>query len=223
MTKPRIPETDQGIQGELLIETYDQFSRYMRDKGLLGWNDLLTIGIDHGHALEIGPGPGYLGLEWLARSKNTCLIGLDISSDMVNLAENNARAYNLAKRTEYVLSSGDDLPFEDDYFDAVFTNGSLHEWANPQGTFNEIWRVLKPGGMVHISDLRRDMAAPIRWIMWLICQPKEIRPGFITSLNAAYTPNELHDLLTVTAMKSCTVNPTPFGLSIQGCKNGLAG
>ncbi|MBN1304769.1 MAG: class I SAM-dependent methyltransferase [Anaerolineales bacterium] len=222
MTKPRVPETDQGIQGELLVETYDQFSQNMRDKGLLGWNDLLAAGIDHGHALEIGPGPGYLGLEWLACTNHTHLTGLDISPDMINLAEENARAYNLSDRTTYVLSSGDNLPFEDDYFDAVFTNGSLHEWAKPQGTFNEIWRVLKPGGRVHISDLRRDMAAPLRWMMWMICQPRDIRPGFITSLNAAYTPGELQDLLVETTMQACAVKSNPFGLTIQGYKSGLA-
>jgi len=33
MTKPRVKETDQGIQGEFTVEIYDRFQRKMRDKG----------------------------------------------------------------------------------------------------------------------------------------------------------------------------------------------
>jgi ubiquinone/menaquinone biosynthesis C-methylase UbiE len=218
MTRPRIPETDHGIQGELTVATYHQFQKHMRDSGLLNWNDLLKTGIDHGHALEIGPGPGYLGLEWLAHSNHTILTGLDISPDMIRLSEQNAESYKLSDRTQYVLSSGDNLPFEDEYFEAVFTNGSLHEWVDPQGTFCEIWRVLKPGGKLYISDLRRDMAAPIRWMMWLMCKPREVRPGLITSLNAAYTPDELQEMISATPLKACSVSGDPFGLTIHGTR-----
>jgi ubiquinone/menaquinone biosynthesis C-methylase UbiE len=218
MTKPRIPETDHGIQGDVTVAEYDRFQQHMCDKGFLRWNDLLEAGIEYGHALEIGSGPGRLGLEWLAHTNPTRLTGLDISPDMIVLAENNARVYALSERTEYVLSSGDDIPFDDNHFNAVFTNGSLHEWVNPRETFNEIWRVLKPGGHVHISDLRRDLITPIRWMMWLTCKPNSIRPGLITSLEAAYTPDELGALVSETAMKDCTVEGSLFGVKIHGMK-----
>jgi ubiquinone/menaquinone biosynthesis C-methylase UbiE len=218
MTRPRIPETDHGIQGEDIVAVYDIFLQNMRKKGLLPWKDLLKNKIDYGHALEIGPGPGYLGLEWLAHSSNTSLTGLDISPEMIDLAERNAQTYNLTERTEYVLSSGDDIPFDDEHFEAVFTNGSLHEWAETHKTFNEIWRVIKPGGRVYISDLRRDMVAPIRWMMWLVCKPNSIRPGFITSLQAAYTPDELQSMIQGTQFNDCTIDSDPFGLTLKGQK-----
>ncbi len=81
--------------------------------------------------------------------------------------------------------------FEDAAFDFVFTNGSLHEWANPKGTFDEIGRVLKPGGRYLISDLRRDINPLARGILWFGCRPASMRPGLISSLNAAYTASEL--------------------------------
>jgi len=146
MVKPRIVETDQGIQGEFTVAMYDQMQRRLRDKGWIETGDLLRHGLTHGHALEVGPGPGYLGLEWLKHSKGTTLTGLDISADMIAVAERNAAEYGLSDRVEYVQSSGSRMPFDDDTFDAVFTNGSLHEWSDPQATFNEIWRVLKPAG-----------------------------------------------------------------------------
>ena len=79
MTHPRIIETDQGIQGEFNVAMYDQMQRHLRDKGWIMTKELLKQGLTRGCALEIGPGPGYLGLEWLKHTTATTLKGLDIS------------------------------------------------------------------------------------------------------------------------------------------------
>ena len=96
---------------------------------------------------------------------------------MIAVAERNARVYELSDRVYYVHSSGAKLPFEDGSFDAVFTASSLHEWSEPKETFHEIWRVLKTGGRLLISDFRRDMFPLLKWCLWLIAKPKAIRPG----------------------------------------------
>ena len=70
----------------------------------------------------------------LKSTNETTLTGLEISADMVNLAQRNVRQYGVEGRTRYVLSSGSRMPFEDGMFDAVFTNGSPHEWAEPKAT-----------------------------------------------------------------------------------------
>jgi len=218
MVKPRVVETTQGIQGEFNVTTYDQMQRHLRDKGWIETNDLIKHGITRGCALEVGPGPGYLGLEWLKQTQGTTLKGLDISPDMIALAEQNARTYGLADRVEYVHSGGDQMPFDDSTFDAVFTNGSLHEWAEPQKTFDEIWRVLKPGGKAFISDLRRDMFALARWFLWINIEPRAMRSGFTTSLNAAYTPDELSALIKGTKLEGYQVSGNPIGLTLTGIK-----
>jgi len=218
MTRPRVPETNQGIQGEFTVEIYDQMQRRLRDKGWIETRDITKSGIAHGLALEIGPGPGYLGLEWLKNTQGTTLKGLDISADMIAVAERNARAYGLSERVEYVHSSGARLPFEDGSFDAVFTASSLHEWSEPQKTFHEIWRVLKAGGRLLISDFRRDMFPLLKWFLWLIAKPKAIRPGLLTSINAAYAPDELRALIRETELSSCEVAGGPIGLKITGMK-----
>ena len=56
--------------------------RNMRDKGWIETNSILKEGISSGLALEIGPGPGYLGLEWLKKTGQTRLKGPEISDDM---------------------------------------------------------------------------------------------------------------------------------------------
>jgi len=218
MTRSRVPETDQGIQGPLTVEIYDQMQRRLRDRGWIETLDITKSGITHGLALEIGPGPGYLGLEWLKSTKGTTLKGLDISPDMIAVAERNARAYGLDKRVEYVLSSGAKLPFEDGIFDAVFTASSLHEWSEPERTLHEVWRVLKAGGRLLISDFRRDMFPLLKGCLWLIAKPRAIRPGLLTSINAAYTPDEVRALIRETELSSCEVAGSPLGLKIIGTK-----
>ena len=219
MLRPRVVETDQGIQGEFNVTTYDEMQQHLRDRGWIETNELIKFGITQGCALEVGPGPGYLGLEWLKKTQDTTLKGLDISPDMIALAERNAQAYGLADRVQYVHSSGDKMPFGENAFDAVFTNGSLHEWAEPKKTFNEIWRVLRPGGKALISDLRRDMFAIVRWFLWVNIEPKAMRPGFTTSVNAAYTPHELKNLIKGTSFETFHVSSNALGLMLTGSKS----
>ena len=112
--------------------------------------------ITNGKSLEIGP--GYLGLEWFKETSGSTLIGLDVSSEMIKMAEKNAVDYGFLKNhVTYQVNDAQELPFENKTFDAVFTNASLHEWISAIDTFNEIHRVLKINGRNFICDLRRDM------------------------------------------------------------------
>ena len=197
---------------------YDQMQRNLRDRGWIETKALLRAGITAGHALEVGSGPGYLGLEWLKSTQGTSLTGLDISPDMIALAQKNAADYSLQERARYVKGSGSRMPFEDGTFDAVFTNGSLHEWADPRATFDEIWRVLRVGGRYFISDLRRDMPALLHWFIRLSTKPRGMRPGLETSVNAAYTPGELADLVKGTRIASCRIKSVAIGTNLEGIK-----
>lgn len=133
MTKPRKQETDEGIPDSIIVHNYDQMMRSSRDKGYLYTNEIIESGIEDGWVLEVGPGPGYLGLDWLKNTERTWLTGLDISADMVKVAEKNALEYGLEDRVEYVVGNAMNLPFDDEVFDAVFSNASLHEWEDPAG------------------------------------------------------------------------------------------
>lgn len=220
MVKPRIVETNQGIQGELDVRMYDSMMRRMRDKGWIETGLILKAGIRKGLALEVGSGPGYLGLEWLKKTVGTNLKALEISPEMIAIAERNSKEYGLEARVEYVKGDAQEMPFDDNMFDGVFTNGSLHEWAQPKRIFNEIQRVLKPGGLYCISDLRRDMNPAVRWFMKLITKPKEIRPGLISSINASYTPGEIEAILGESNLKGYRLSKVIMGLMIIGEKAG---
>ena len=108
------------------------------------------------------------------------------------------------------------MPSEDNTFDGVFTNGSLHEWSQPSRIFNEVYRCLKPGGKYLISDMRRDMNPFVKWFLKLMTKPKEIRPGLISSINASYTVQEIQSILSKTDLKTSKVEKTTMGFIITG-------
>lgn len=219
MSKQRIVETNEGIQNEFTVEVFDNFARTMRDKGWNSVESFIKAGITGGNVLEIGPGPGYIGLEWLKKAPDAKLTACEISPAMIKTAEKNAREYGFEKRVSYVEGNCMQMPFQDGVFDAVFSNGSLHEWENPVRVFNEIHRVLKPGGRFCIADMRRDVNPAIKWLIYSSTKPKEIRPGFISSLNASYTAGELKELLSGSELKNAEVQKEFFGLLISGRKN----
>ncbi len=218
MVKPRIVETDEGIQGEFNVEIFNKMQRRFRDKGWIETDAIIKSGIDSGLALEIGPGPGYLGLEWLKKTNGTHLKGMEISPDMINIAKRNTKEYGLEDRADYVNGDAQKMPFDDNMFDAVFTSGSLHEWSEPLKIFNEVSRILKPNGRFFVSDLRRDMNVLMKSLMWLMTNPKEIRPGLITSINASYTVAEITDILKQSGLVNFEIKQNTMGFDIAGQK-----
>lgn len=216
MIKSRVIETNEGIQDEITVETYDLFARSMRDKGWNGVGCMISSGISGGDILDIGPGPGYVGLELARQLHHTSLTGCEISPAMIRIAEKNAAEYGIPAR--YVQGNCMKMPFADESFDTVISNGSLHEWESPICVFNEIYRVLRTGGRYCITDLRRDVHLLKKVMVYLSTQPKEMRPGLVTSLNAAYTVPEITELLCQSDLHAASVTSDFFGLCIAGEK-----
>jgi ubiquinone/menaquinone biosynthesis C-methylase UbiE len=195
MTKPRVLEKNLKILGRTYADAYDRMQATLREKGWLETDDLIVSGIVSGFALEVGSGPGYLGLEWLQGTRDTHLVGLDISPIMVALAKNHARELKLSDRSRYLIGSAEAIPFERTTFDSVFTSRSLHEWINPHTIFTELWRVLKPGGRLYVSDLRRDLPRSACNFLSRRVKNEVIIEHLRASIDAAYTVADVKDLL----------------------------
>jgi ubiquinone/menaquinone biosynthesis C-methylase UbiE len=188
----------------------------MRDKGFHPVKSYVEAGLARGEALEIGPGPGYVGLEWLKQCPDSSLTCIEISPDMIQVAERNARTYGFENRTRYVSGDCQLMPFADRSFDCVFSNGSLHEWARPDLAFAEIVRVLKTGGSFCVTDLRRDIGICAKWMGWSNARPAVMRAGFLSSVNAAYTAEELKELLAGTKGVEFSVSEGFMHLAVAG-------
>lgn len=58
----------------------------------------------------------------------------------------------------------------------------------------------------------------LKWFMYTMTKPQEIRPVFISSIKAAYTVNEIQDILQRTQIGNATVAKKVIGLKISGTK-----
>lgn len=217
--RERVPETDNGLQGEFIAQKYDVMQRHIRDRGWLQEkvDILIEHQLDRGSALEIGTGPGYLGLEWLKATQGTSLAGLDISPEMLACAERNRDEYDLTDRATFHLGDAHRLPFMAGTFDCLFSYGSLHEWSAPTRVLDEIHRVLRSGGRYCVIDLRRDLDRRAMTFMRINID-SELRAGFMRSVRASYLRQELQSMVLTTALRGATITEIDLGIYLTGTR-----
>lgn len=103
------------------------------------------------HVLELGFGAGKAIELVAAQVSNGHVCGIDLSQEMVRSASRrNAQAIEAGRVT---LLQGDilSLPFTDNQFDKVFSIQTLYFWSDLPRTLAEIFRVLKPGGVLVVT------------------------------------------------------------------------
>jgi SAM-dependent methyltransferase len=80
------------------------------------------------------------------------VVGIDMTPEM--LAKARAAATDMgAKNVEFVESDAEHLPFADESFDAVISNGVIDLIPDKDAVFSELHRVLVPGGRMQVADV----------------------------------------------------------------------
>jgi ubiquinone/menaquinone biosynthesis C-methylase UbiE len=195
----------QGIEDPNAVEAYDRVSRLPQFKLIRRrFVKKLKKYMVKGTVTDIGCGPGYL-LQRIAKEFPECiLIGVDVSKEMIERAKTNFDLLGFGGRAEFKEGSSEHLPFEDQTQDFVVSTWALHHFADPKLAFNEIHRVLKPGGQMLILDLRRDARRIFFWFMWFaqnvalrIISLDALRRinEPIGSLLASYTSHEIREIM----------------------------
>ncbi len=201
---------------------FDAATRSMRNRGWFGSRYakfMLTVpilkqaGINKGYFLEIGSGPGYLGLEWLNSVEESDLVGIDISQEMVELATKNAKEYQWTP--DYYKVDAHHTFFNRHMFDGAFSSASMHEWEDPVQVFREMQRILKPGAPFVIADLRRDASFGAKLIVKMAAWPGQVRPYLTASFNEAHTVEEVREMLKQAGI-SAQVEKSWYTLIIRG-------
>ncbi len=168
--------------------------------------------------LEVGPGPGWIGI-WLAKERLDVRVdGLEPSADMQRVAIKNAKDEGVSERVNYITGYVENMEMiPDQKYDLVFSNDSLHHWENPLKGFEEISRVLKPDGKVYIQDERRDLGLRAKFVVHVL--GRLIAGNFWkywkSSIDASYTPQEVQQFLEQTDISNWFVNTNFLGISIE--------
>jgi SAM-dependent methyltransferase len=103
--------------------------------------------------LEIGFGPGFAIQEIVPLLTSGSIAGVDFSETMVRSAKRrNAKAVQ-AGQVDVRYGEVTRLPFADSTFDKAFSINSIYFWTEPLAAFKELYRVLKPGGLLTITFL----------------------------------------------------------------------
>jgi ubiquinone/menaquinone biosynthesis C-methylase UbiE len=110
----------------------------------------------NGKVLEIAPGPGYFCIE-LAKLGTYQITGLDISKSFVEIARKNAAESGV--NVDFREGNASAMPFKENTFDFTFCQAAFKNFSEPIKAIAEMYRVLCPGGLSVISDLRRDASA----------------------------------------------------------------
>ena len=107
-------------------------------------------GISKGTAIDIGSGPGHLAIE-LAKHTNLSIFTLDVSVAMQPITSENILNAGFSDRIIPVTGNAMKMPFNDASADLIVSKGSVFFWDDLSATFQEIHRVLKPGGKAFIG------------------------------------------------------------------------
>jgi arsenite methyltransferase len=103
------------------------------------------------YVLDVGCGAGVTPC-FLAQRYGCRVVGVDIRAKMVERSEERARREGVADRVEFRVADAQDLPFEDDLFDAVITESVTALPEDKQRAVNEYVRVTRPGGYVGLAE-----------------------------------------------------------------------
>ena len=153
----------------------------------------------HQNILDIGTGTARIPIvmEQIA-TKAVRILGIDLSSEMLKVAEKNVSDAGLGDRITLRVVDAKKLPFGVGEFDMVISNSLVHHIPEPGVFFSEVARVVNPSGSIFIRDLMRP--GSIEELNTLVQQyageaDEYQQKLFRDSLHAALTIPEVQDLV----------------------------
>lgn len=124
--------------------------------------------------LDLGCGTGTLAVQLKQRTPAAVIVGLDGDPDVLAIARRKAIRRGLAVEFQHGLSY--ELPFSEGTFDRVLSSLFFHHLlpAQKRRTLAEVFRVLCPGGELHVADWGR----PSGWMMRVLSYSIQLLDGF---------------------------------------------
>ena len=105
------------------------------------------------HVLDLGSGAGTDSLVCAQMvGPEGCVVGIDMTVEMLATARYAAAEMGLA-HIEFVEGEVESLPFADETFDVVISNGVIDLIPDKDAVFSEVFLVLRPGGRIQFADV----------------------------------------------------------------------
>ena len=112
--------------------------------------------------LEIGVGFG-CDHSQIARQMPKSLTGIDLTERAINNTK--LRFKSLRLNSVLKIDNAEKLSYKDNTFDAIYSWGVLHHSPDTKKCFEEVYRVLKPGGFAKIMIYHKY--SPVGWMLWI--------------------------------------------------------
>jgi ubiquinone/menaquinone biosynthesis C-methylase UbiE len=171
---------------------YDKGIRILTFGKLGNAYDRLASHIEKGDkVIDLGCGTGELTLR--AAQKGATVKGIDVNSQMLEIAQNRARDMHLTKNAQFCEIGVAELGAEQsETYDVVMSGLCFSELTEDELIYaiRQAARILKPGGLLLMVDLVTPKSIAKRMLGWVIRLPLRIVAYLFTQV----TPNRLEDL-----------------------------
>jgi demethylmenaquinone methyltransferase/2-methoxy-6-polyprenyl-1,4-benzoquinol methylase len=111
--------------------------------------------------LDVATGTGDFALEAMSLNPDK-ITGVDISVGMLELGKEKIAKKNWSDKIEMVVGDSENLPFEDNTYDAATVAFGVRNFENLQKGLADINRVLRPGGKLVVLELSTPKKFPIK-------------------------------------------------------------
>lgn len=174
--------------------------------------------------LDIATGTGDLAI-LMAQTQAEKIIGLDISAGMLEVGERKIADKNLTKTIDMVLGDSENMPFEDNYFDAITVAFGVRNFENLEKGLSEILRVLKPNGVFVILETSVPVKTPYKQgynfysknilpLIGKLFSKDNVAYGYLSESAAAFPYGEaLNNILRKTGFIDVVALPQTFGVA----------
>ena len=139
---------------DTISNEYDRLNRVISFGIDIKWrNKVVNLIKDENpeNILDIATGTGDLAIN-LTKTRAKKIIGLDISEGMLNVGRKKIKERKLNSLVEMIIGDSENLPFEDDSFDAVSVAFGVRNFENLEKGLSEIYRVLKVNGVFVVLE-----------------------------------------------------------------------
>lgn len=111
--------------------------------------------------LDVATGTGDFAIE-AAKLGKVKIMGIDISAGMLEVGQKKIQKKGLGQIIEFKKADSENLPFDDDTFDAAIVGFGVRNFENLKRGLSEILRVLKPGGVFFVLEFSKPEKAPFK-------------------------------------------------------------